>query len=56
MKTPTLLRGVTMVLMIGAFPALVPFRWICLNYLWPPKIGQIPNHGEELIVRDVEGG
>ena len=56
METSTLFRGVVMFFVIGTLPAPVRFRRICLNWLWPFEIGQITDHREEFVVRDVERG
>lgn len=45
-----------MILMIGIFSTPVPFHLIYFNRFWPSKIRQISDHGEEPVVRNVEGG
>lgn len=41
--------------MIDIFSTPVPFHLICFNRFLPSKIRQISDHGEEPVVRNVEG-
>ena len=45
-----------MIFVMSTLLAPIPFRRICLNWLWPSKIGQITDHGEEFVIWNAKGG